>query len=503
VATLCCIALASQGLLAAEVQPRPAIAGGSSDPSPTPTAAPPEASAEDAPSGPPDDALVQFHSRPDLRPPVLRVAADPAEVEEELFLTPRYGGEGEGVMILDGQGRLVWLHRVPGRSAVALKPITYGGRPALSWWEGVVERGLGDGDFVIAGPDYRELARIRSVRHPADLHELLITPEGSAYLYAMDVVELDGHVVDDMLVQEVDIETGRLLWEWRASDHIPTAESVEPAPDEGPWDYLHLNSIDQGPGGDLLLSARHTDALYRVSRESGQIVWRLGGTRSDFELPDDAVFHKQHDARWLPDGTISLFDNSTKERDDPEARPRGIVLAIDEEAGTAELVRELLPPRAVDSSSQGNLDIDDDGSATIGWGSGNLVTGYDSAGKVTWDGAMPPGFSSYRAHRADWHGQPLDDPLVSVVADEPGSIAAWVSWNGATEVASWELLGGVDADDLEPVVTAAADGFETALDVPADAAVIEVRALAADGAEIGRSAALDVRATLAAPASPG
>jgi hypothetical protein len=430
------------------------------------------------------------------------VTADPSETDEELFVTPRYGGGGEGIMIFDGQGRLVWLHRVPGRSAVALKPITYAGGPALSWWEGVVERGLGDGEFVIAGRDYRELARIRSVRHPADLHELLVTPEGTAYLYAMDIVDLDGRPVDDMLIQEVDIATGRLLWEWRASDHIATEESVEPAPDEGPWDYLHFNSIDRLPNGDLLLSARHTDALYRVSRESGDIVWRLGGTHSDFELADDAVFHKQHDARWLPDGTISLFDNSTKDGDDPEARPRGIVLAIDEEAGTAELVRELLPPRAVDSSSQGNLVVGEDGSATIGWGSGHLVTGYDSAGEVAWDGAMPPGFASYRAYRSDWHAQPLDDPLVSVTADEPGQVTAWASWNGATEVATWELLAG-DADAIESVATVEADGFEVALEVPDGADVIAIRALDEDGERIGRSAPLDVNAALAGPSSPG
>jgi hypothetical protein len=78
-----------------------------------------------------------------------------------------------------------------------------------------------------------------------------------------------------------------------------------------------------------------------------------------------------------------------------------------------------------------------------------------------------------------------------------------VSWNGATEVASWELLAGEHADVLEPVATVDMDGFETALEVPDDAAVIAVRALDADGTEIGRSAALVVDAALAAPASPG
>jgi hypothetical protein len=439
------------------------VAAAAGDPSAPPASSDPQASAspvlpdapppaeDEQPSGPPEDAIVRFHSRPDLRPPVITVEASPGEPAESLFVTPRFAGDGEGVMIMDAQGRLVWLHRVPGRSAVALQPITYAGQPALTWWEGTIERGLGDGEFVVVGQDYRELARIRTVRHPMDLHDLIITPKGTAYAFAMDVVELDGVLVDDMLIQEIDIATGRSVWEWRASDHIGTDESVEPAPEEGPWDYLHFNSLDLAPDGDLLLSARHTDAIYKVSRESGEIVWRLGGLRSDFELPPEAIFRKQHDARWLPDGTISIFDNSTKESDDPEARPRALILRLDEDAGSAELVRELLPPLTVDSSSQGNVTFGEDGRATIGWGSSYIVTGYDGSDAITWDGRMPPGFTSYRAYRAPWQGRPLDDPIVAVEQDADGAITAWMSWNGATDVATWELLAGDDADQLASV----------------------------------------------------
>ncbi len=389
------LALAGIPVLAAS--PGPAAPQGTV-PSPAP-ATPAPATPAPTPSGPPADAIVHYRSRPDLRPPVISVQASQAAGEDLLFVTPRFSGQGEGVMLMDAGGRLVWLHRVPGRSAAALRPVRYRGSPAMAWWEGAIERGLGDGEFVIVDDRYREQARVRTVRHPADLHELLITPQDTAYAFAMDLVELDGRLVDDMLVQEVDIATGRLLWEWRASDHIRPEESSEPAPEEGPWDYLHFNSIDRDLDGDLLLSARHTDALYRVSRRTGDIVWRLGGKGSDFELPEDVVFRKQHDARRHEDGTISLFDNATKDPEDT-VRPRGLVLRLDEAARTVELVRQLVPPHDIVSSSQGNLSVAADGSATIGWGSANLVTGYDAAGEVVFDAAMPDGFSSYRAYRA-------------------------------------------------------------------------------------------------------
>ena len=339
---------------------------------------------------------------------------------------------------------------------------------------------------------------MRTVRHPADLHELLITPQDTAYAFAVDLVELDGRLVDDMLVQELEMATGRLLWEWRASDHIRPEESSEPAPEEGPWDYLHLNSIDRDLDGDLLLSARHTDTLYRVSRRTGDIVWRLGGTRSDFRLPEDAVFRKQHDARRHEGGTISLFDNATKDPEDT-IHPRGLVLRLDETARTVELVRQFAPPHDIISSSQGNLSVDPDGRATIGWGSANLVTGYDAAGDVVFDAAMPDGFSSYRAYRAPWRGHPADDPVVAVELDGSGATMAWVSWNGATSVAEWELLAGAGDESLKAAGRVPRDGFESGLPVPRGAEVIAVRALDRRGRPLGTSRSTNVAAALAEP----
>ncbi len=181
---------------------------GTRSPGPTSAAEPtttPAATPTPAPTGPPVDAVRVFHSRPDLRPPVMDVKATEAAGDDLLLITPRYGGAGEGVMILDAQGELVWLRRVPGLSALNLHAVTYQGAPALGWWEGVVEGGLGDGEFVIIDPSYRDVAHFRTVRYPADLHDFVITPQDTAYVLAIDVIELDGQLIDDTLVQEVDI----------------------------------------------------------------------------------------------------------------------------------------------------------------------------------------------------------------------------------------------------------------------------------------------------------
>ena len=456
-------------------------------PSPTPS-----------PSGWPADDTVTFHSRPDLRAPRMSIEAHTGAGTDLLFITPRYGGHGEGVMILDAAGELVGLHGVPGRAGGGLLPTRYQGAPAMQWWEGSIERGLGDGEFVIMDESYRERARLRTVAYPTDLHELLITPQDTAYAFAMDVIERDGRLIDDMLVQEIDIATGRLLWEWRASDHVDITESVEPQPEDGPWDYLHLNSIELDHDGGLLLSARHTDTVYKVDRQSGRIIWRLGGKRSDFEVPEEAVFRQQHDARRLADGTLSLFDNATNDSE-ADTQPRGLVFRLDEEAGTAELVRELAPPRPINASSQGNLAIGADGRATIGWGSANLVTGYDASGTTTFDAAMPPGFTSYRAYRAPWRGLPSDAPYLSVEPGEAGAPVAWFSWNGSTEVAEWELLAGADEATLRPGERVARNGFEAGIAVPAGAEVVAVRALDSTGTVLATSLPVHLEAGLPSP----
>ena len=449
------------------------------------------------PNLPSPDVLLAYHSRPDLHAPRLTIEATDTAGDDPLFITGRYGDSAEGLMIYDATGELVWLHRAPGRSALGVRPVTYAGEPALAWWEGVIDRGLGDGEFVLMDDSYREIARLRTGRHPADLHEFRIAPDGTAYVFALDRVEIDGQLIDDYLVEQRDIGTGRLLWRWRASDHIPLAESVHELPDDGPWDYLHLNSVDLDGNGDLILSARHTDTVYKVSRATGEVVWRLGGASSDFALPEEAVFRKQHDARWHDDGTISLFDNATADNDDP-TQPRGLVFRLHKDAGTAELVRELAPPRATNSSSQGNFTINGDGSATIGWGSSNLVTGYGADDTVVYDVSMPPGFSSYRSFRLPWSAQPLDDPIVAVGQDGDRTVA-WVSWNGATDVAAWQLLGGPDADTPSDLGTTVRTGFETAVTLPADAAVVVLQALDGDGQVLGASVPLTVAGALAEP----
>src|SRR6202034_1834303 len=133
---------------------------------------------------------------------------------------------------------------------------------------------------------------------------------------------------------EIEVASGRVLMEWRSLDHIAISESYLP-PGRGVYDYFHLNSIEVLPDGNLLISARHTWALYKLDRKTGRVIWRLGGKRSDFAIEKQARFSWQHHARRVGPGTITVFDDgaavvpNTLSVRQTESQSRGLILAVD------------------------------------------------------------------------------------------------------------------------------------------------------------------------------
>ena len=174
-------------------------------------------------------------------------------------------------------------------------------------------------------------------------------------------------IVNDSVVQEIDVKTGLVMWEWHALGHIALSESHNsiPSSPDSPWDYVHINSISPGPAsqteaagadqpGDVLLSSRSTWTLYDVNMRTGGFVWRLGDRGSSFKLGPGTRFYWQHDAEWQPGGLISVFDNGS---DPPkEKQSRGLLLDPNTAAHTVTLVKQFTNPHyTLLASSQGNL----------------------------------------------------------------------------------------------------------------------------------------------------
>ncbi|MER7013211.1 arylsulfotransferase family protein [Saccharopolyspora sp. NPDC000359] len=430
----------------------------------------------------------QFVTRPDLSPPVVRIDT-PAHGTEpgSIFLAPHGTATQSGPMIIDDTGEPVWFQPVgdgAGLFTMDFKAQTYQGQPVLTWWQGEPHPGYGEGEYVVLDRSYQQIAAVRAgggLR--ADLHEMVITPRDTALLIAYRTAQLDRPVVEGV-VQEVDIATGEVLFDWRSLDHVAVDESTAPLPEDPakPYDYFHLNSVTEDAAGNLLISARHTDAIYQLDRATGQVRWRLGGKRSDFAVDPGAVFARQHDARWHPDGTMSLFDNAASE---PGPTSRALVLAVDQQARTAHVVREHPNPGSPTSVSQGNHQVLPGGNSFVGWGSQPEFTEFDETGEVALHGSFGDDMPSYRAFRLPWTGTPTEPPVAALRDD--GTPAVYASWNGSTEVRSWRVLTGPTPDQLTPVLDVPKTGFETAADLPAAEAYAAVEALDANGQVLARS----------------
>ena len=451
--------------------------------------------------------VLRFHSRPQLDPDrvIVTVPARGRTAPGYVFLAVKRGPGQDGPQIVDDRGHVVWFRPAPPHNAVTgFRVQRYRGQPVLTWWQGRTRYGHGMGEYVILDRHYREIARVRAGNgYMGDHHEFELTPRGTAYMsvYALRRADLtsvggrrDGSIFES-IVQEVDVASGRVVWEWHSADHVPVGEGVTPPKETKPHDYFHVNAVDEDDDGNLLISARNMHAIYKIDKRSGSVLWRLGGTRSDFAMGPGARFAFQHDAERLPDPrspdreTISLFDNEATPKQADESR--GLVLALDMRARTARVVREYTHPDMLLSIAEGNMQTLPDGHVFVGWGPERHISEFTHSGRLLFDLAVPPRADSYQAYRFPWHGEPLDRPAFA--ARRAGDrVTVWASWNGATELRAWQLLAGDDPDDLQPLGSPTPRrNFETALHARTDAKYVAVRALGAGGTTLADSRAVE------------
>ena len=446
-----------------------------------------------------------FHSRPELQPPIVTVTAQsPAVASGDVFVAP-YGGTGQaGPMILEPSGALVWFKPLPANTEASnLEVQQYEGKPVLTWWQGNISvHGFGLGEDVIADDTYTDIAHVRAGNGlQADLHELQLTPQGTALITAYDPILCNLSAVGgpayggvtDSVFQEIDVRTGLGMYEWTSIDHVALGESYEPANRSStayPYDFFHLNSVSLDRDGSLLISSRNTWTVYKLAAASGQILWRLGGKHPSFKMGPGTGTAWQHDPRELPDGAISTFDNG----DSPKAHSesRGIVVGVNQQTGTATLLTRLTHTPALLVESQGNLQALANGDWFVGWGQEPYFSEFSPEGQLLFDAHFPAHDESYRAFRFEWTGTPAHPPTFAFGAASGGAGTVYASWNGATLVASWRVLAGASPSSLGTVALEPRSGFETAIAVPAGTAgpYVEVQALGAAGQVLGSSAAV-------------
>ena len=453
------------------------------------------------PSGKDYNEKQHFHSRPELEPPSLVIDAHSPQSEGgDIFIAPYSGPGPPGPMIFDNAGNLIWFHLLPKTASAAtnLQVQQLGGQPVLTWWQGYIPpQGFGQGEEIIVNANYQEIEHVRAGNgYSADLHDFKITPQGTALLTVFNPIDCNlsvvggpsGGAVTDSVFQELDMRTGLVRREWHSLDHVPMADSYSLATHASakwPFDYFHINSIDQRADGTTLISARNTWSLYQLSTSSGRVQSTIGGHRSSVKLGSGTHTAYQHDASTLSNGTISVFDNGSVPKVHPQSR--GLVLALNPKTDAATVVAQYEHSPSLTSDSQGNIQQLANQDMFVGWGSEPYFSEYSASGQLLFDAHLHGSYQSYRAYRFAWTGAPLDTPTIVASPVSGGRATVYVSWNGDTRTAAWRLLAGSSATTLTPVASTPHSGFETAIKTPAPAPYVAVQALDASGAVLATS----------------
>jgi hypothetical protein len=257
----------------------------------------------------------------------------------------------------------------------------------------------------------RRVRVMKAVGAPTDIHEWQRLPNGDVLVIAYvprDHVDLrpyggpDDATVLDCEVQEI-TPRGRRLWTWRSKEHIALGEgsarmTIQLRDGRTAYDIVHMNSVDV-QGDRVVVSLRHTDAVYEIDKASGKILWKLGGTTTPESLTivGDPLagedFGGQHDARLSPDGrTLTLFDNGTR-RDRP---PRALRYTIDPVARTATLVQSVTEA-VPETFCCGSARLLPGGHWVTSWGDRSLLTEADSSGARIFALRFAGARSTYRA----------------------------------------------------------------------------------------------------------
>jgi hypothetical protein len=226
--------------------------------------------------------------------------------------------------------------------------------------------------------------------------------------------------------------------------------------------------------------------VYSINKTTGKIIWQLGGKHSSFKMGSGTRFEWQHDATLHSNGLLTLFDDAGGPGPQPESQSRALELHISLANHQATLLHAYTHQPAVRAASMGSTELLFNRNVFVGWGNEPYFSEYTPSGKEVFGGSFGPGVTSYRAYRfGNWVGSPLQPPAIAVrKSSTAGRDAVYASWNGATTVAKWQVLGSASANGPFSKVGAAVPwtSFQATITVPASAGpYFEVEALNGSG----------------------
>jgi hypothetical protein len=449
-----------------------------------------------------------FVTQPHFHAPVVSMSGtDTDTASGDIFLDAQNSGQNAPYM-LDYRGDLLWYHPTSGSgagpAAFNTRVQSLSGQSVLTYWQGhvVFPPGGGRGDGVIMNEHYQVIHKVTAgagyQKQGTDLHEFTLGHEGSeatAFVTVWSPVQANltsvggpsKGTVFDWIIQEIDVNTNKVIWQWHSLGHVPIRDSYLKYTPGQPYDYFHLNSIQQLANGHIVISARHTWAVYSIDKATGKIMWELGGKHSSFKLGSGVRFAWQHHATMHNNGLLTVFDDGRGGGVAIESQSRALEIHLSLAKRQATLVHAYThKPTPAKAASMGSTELLNGGNVFVGWGSSPYFSEYTPGGTQIFGGAFHSPVDSYRAYRfSNFVGQPLGPPAIAVrKSSAAGHDSVYASWNGSTTVAKWQVLGSSSAGGPFTNVGSPVpwSSFETTIQVPANAGpYFEVQALDASG----------------------
>lgn len=353
-------------------------------------------------------------------------------------------------------------------------------------------------NYHVLDEHYQEVGRYQAGNgYQIDYHEFLLQPTGHAIfmIYANIPYDLSPYggeqnaILTELVLQELDT-AGNVVFQWRSSEHIPVGDSSHSLTGSAPVDYIHGNAIEVDTDGHWLISSRHTDEITKINRQTGAVIWRFGGEGNQFQFLDNSPrFFHQHDIRRLANGNLLLYNNWNSLPPSANAFSMAMEYKLDEINKTARLVKSFRTNPDQYGVAMGSAQRLDNGNTGVGWGStSTLYTEFNPLGEPVFELTTVEPIVSYRAKRYEWQGQPTWPPTL-VPESQGNSTTLYYSWNGATEVADYQVYTGPTSASLSLQNTTPKTSFETSTSVVNNAhCFVQVRARNSQGTVLGSSA---------------
>lgn len=276
--------------------------------------------------------------------------------------------------------------------------------------------------------------------------------------------------------------------------------------------------MDKDADGNYLISARDACGVYKINGTTGEVIWRLGGRRSDFVLGPNVPFCFQHHARFVKQSSseevISIFDNSAHGTENGGGNEvhknkfsQGKIITVNKDSWTARIIAAFQPPDGLLAKSQGSTQLLPNGNALVNWGSEGAMTEFRGDGTPIFHAYMDSDFlgegvENYRAFRYNWTGIPTEEPAIVAHQTSAGT-AIYVSWNGDTETAAWRFYAITDQYGSRSYLgQAQRDGFETSFLVAGQSyQQVAAEALSAQGRKLTTTRVAQIQEEVLPPAS--